>query len=159
MPVRVAGGQLNLTVGDLAGNEARIAEVMAWAEAEGADVLLLPELAINGYPPEDLVLRRDFVQMGIEARDRLAERSRKMAVVVGFVDFADPMVRGGADAQERTVANAAADPPGRRRCSASITKCCFPTTGCSTRTATSRSGADPDAIWDLGGVVSRSLDL
>lgn len=108
MPVRVAGAQINLVVGDIKGNEGRVAEAMAWAEAEGADLLLLPELALNGYPPEDLVLRSDFVDAGIEARDRLAARSGGLAVVVGFVDRAEPSPRGGADALERNVANAAA---------------------------------------------------
>ncbi|HVR79255.1 MAG TPA: NAD+ synthase [Acidimicrobiia bacterium] len=108
MPLRVAGAQLNLRVGDIAGNEARIADAMAWAESEQADVLLLPELAINGYPPEDLVLRSDFVAAGIEALNRLATRSGATTVVVGFVDRSANPARGAVDATERTVANAAA---------------------------------------------------
>src|SRR5690606_23809108 len=59
--MKVAGAQLNLTVGDLEGNEARIGEAMDWAEAAGADVLLVSEWAVTGYPPEDLVLRASFV--------------------------------------------------------------------------------------------------
>ena len=81
---------------------------MAWAEDEQADVLLLPELAINGYPPEDLVLRSDFVTAGIEALNRLAARSLSTAVVVGFVDRAEGPARGAVDATDRTVANGAA---------------------------------------------------
>ena len=108
VPLRVAGAQLNLRVGDIAGNEARIADAMAWAESEQADVLLLPELAINGYPPEDLVLRTDFVAAGIEAINRLAARSGATTVVVGFVDRSSNRARGAVDATERTVANAAA---------------------------------------------------
>ena len=72
MPLRVAGAQLNLGVGDFAGNEERIVEAMAWAEREQADVLLLPELAVNGYPPEDLVLRADFVDAGRGVADARA---------------------------------------------------------------------------------------
>ena len=49
--LRIAGAQLDLTVGDLSGNEARILEAMEWAEGMSADVLLLPELAVCGYPP------------------------------------------------------------------------------------------------------------
>jgi predicted amidohydrolase len=63
---------LNLVVGDIAGNEARIVECVARATEEKADILLLPELAVNGYPPEDLVLRSDFVDAGIEALRRIA---------------------------------------------------------------------------------------
>ena len=151
MPMRVAGGQLNLTVGDLAGNEARIAEVMAWAEAESADLLLLPELAINGYPPEDLVLRRDFVRMGIEARDRLAERSGAMAVVVGFVDFADPVVRGAPDAQERSVANAAAILQ-HGRVVGVYHKVLLPNYGVFDEDRYFSKGTAPGATWDLNGV-------
>ncbi|MEX1126431.1 MAG: NAD+ synthase [Acidimicrobiia bacterium] len=153
MPVRVAGGQLNLTVGDLAGNEARIAEVMAWAEAESADLLLLPELAINGYPPEDLVLRRDFVRMGIEARDRLAERSQEMAVVVGFVDFADPVVRGAPDARERTVANAAAILQ-HGKVAGVYHKVLLPNYGVFDEDRYFSVGTRPDATWELDGVVA-----
>jgi NAD+ synthase (glutamine-hydrolysing) len=108
MPLRVAGAQLNLCVGDFAGNEARILDAMAWADRERADVLLLPELAINGYPPEDLVLRSDFVSAGIEVLGRLAARSGSTVVVVGFVDRSDGPSRGAVDAEERTVANGAA---------------------------------------------------
>ena len=153
MPVRVAGGQLNLTVGDLAGNEERIAEVMAWAEAEGADVLLLPELAINGYPPEDLVLRRDFVRMGIEGRDRLAGLSKRMAVVVGFVDFADSVVRGAPDAQDRTVANAAAILQDGK-VSGVYHKVLLPNYGVFDEDRYFSVGLRPDATWDFGGVVA-----
>ncbi len=108
MPLRVAGAQLNLCVGDIPGNERRIAEAIDWAESERADVLLLPELAINGYPPEDLVLRSDFVTAGIDALDRLASRSGSTVVVVGFVDRSDGPSRGAVDAEDRRVANAAA---------------------------------------------------
>ena len=48
--LRVAGGQLDLTVGDLSGNEVKIRRAMDWAEENQADVLVLPELAISGYP-------------------------------------------------------------------------------------------------------------
>src|SRR3990172_5707224 len=113
--LRVAGAQINLTVGDLAGNEARIAECMEWAEAERADVLLLPELAITGYPPEDLVHKPGFVSAGLEVLDRLAERSNRVTPGVGFVARAPPpasggtgRTRGAADAETREVANAAA---------------------------------------------------
>jgi NAD+ synthase (glutamine-hydrolysing) len=152
MPVRIAGGQLNLTVGDLDGNEARIAEVMAWAEAEGADVLLLPELAINGYPPEDLVLRHDFVRMGLEARDRLAGRSGRTAVVVGFVDFAAPVVGGAPDARHRTVANAAAILQ-HGKLAGVYHKVLLPNYGVFDEERYFSVGTHPDAIWDLDGVV------
>jgi NAD+ synthase (glutamine-hydrolysing) len=108
MSLRVAGAQLNLTVGDLEGNEARIADAMDWAEAEGADVLLLPELAVTGYPPEDLVIRPSFVDDNIAAVRRLARRSGNLTTFVGFVDHSSPGERAAADAVDRRVANAVA---------------------------------------------------
>ncbi len=84
--IRVAGAQINLRVGDLAHNEARIREAMGWAEAEGADVLLLPELAIPGYPPEDLVIRSGFVDANLAVLEQLAGHAGSTITVVGVVD-------------------------------------------------------------------------
>jgi predicted amidohydrolase len=63
---------MNLTVGDISGNEAAIADAMAMAAEADADMLLVPELALTGYPPEDLVHRRDFVDANLAALHRLA---------------------------------------------------------------------------------------
>jgi len=87
--LRVAGAQLDLVVGDLPGNEIKILHAMEWAEENRADVLVLPELAISGYPPEDLVLRQGFVDANIEVLERLASASGSTATVVGFVDRLD----------------------------------------------------------------------
>ena len=87
--LRIAGAQINLTVGDLEGNKDRILDAMGWAEGVGADILLLPELAITGYPPEDLVLRPEFVRRNREVLDELAARSERVVTVVGFVDNAE----------------------------------------------------------------------
>jgi len=85
--VRIALGQLNTTVGDLDGNVDRMAAWASRATAERADVVLFPELAITGYPPEDLVLRPEFVDDNLTALERLAkETADGCDVVVGFVD-------------------------------------------------------------------------
>ncbi len=105
--LRIAGAQIDLTVGDLAGNERKILDAMAWAEDQGADVLLLPELAITGYPPEDLVLREGFVTENLAVLDRLAAASATVATVVGFVDRLATEVIDD-DVVKRDVANAAA---------------------------------------------------
>ena len=102
--VRIALGQLNTTVGDLDGNVASLAEWTARATAEGADAIVFPELAITGYPPEDLVLRRSFVDDNLTAVETLAAATRDLCdVIVGFVDRsatgrhnAAAMLRGGA---------------------------------------------------------------
>ncbi|MDH4111171.1 MAG: NAD+ synthase [Actinomycetota bacterium] len=84
---RLALGQVNLTVGDLTGNVDRMAAMADDATKAGADLIAFPELAITGYPPEDLVLRPEFVREGLEALDALARRTATTCpVVVGFVD-------------------------------------------------------------------------
>src|SRR5262245_3985523 len=88
--VRIALGQINTTVGDLAGNVDRMASVAADATAAGADLVCFPELAVPGYPPEDLVLRAAFVDDNLAALDDLAARtSHGCAVLTGFVDRSD----------------------------------------------------------------------
>jgi NAD+ synthase (glutamine-hydrolysing) len=85
--VRVALGQLNTTVGDLDGNVARMGEWAAKAAAAGADVIVFPELAVTGYPPEDLVLRSEFVDDNLSALASLAATTADGCdVIVGFVD-------------------------------------------------------------------------
>jgi NAD+ synthase (glutamine-hydrolysing) len=86
--VRVALGQLNTTVGDLDGNVARMVDWTARAADAGADLICFPELAVTGYPPEDLVLRPRFVEDNLAALDALAASTdgSPCAVVVGFVD-------------------------------------------------------------------------
>jgi NAD+ synthase (glutamine-hydrolysing) len=87
MGVRIALGQINTTVGDLVGNVAKMAQAAAQATAAGADLVCFPELAVTGYPPEDLVLRPEFVRDNLEALDELAGlTSGGCAVLAGFVD-------------------------------------------------------------------------
>jgi NAD+ synthase (glutamine-hydrolysing) len=85
--VRIALGQLNTTVGDLDGNVTRLADAAKRATAEGADAVVFTELAITGYPPEDLVLRRSFVADNLLALDALAGATAEGCdVIVGFAD-------------------------------------------------------------------------
>lgn len=81
--LRVAVAQFNATVGDLTGNVERILQCAADAKARGAQVLLTPELALCGYPPEDLLLRPDFYRACARALDDLAGRAQGIALVVG----------------------------------------------------------------------------
>jgi NAD+ synthase (glutamine-hydrolysing) len=87
VPVRIALGQVNVTVGDLPGNVDKMEAWVREATGHGADLVCFPELAITGYPPEDLVLRSSFVDANLEALDDLAARVEgRCAVLVGFVD-------------------------------------------------------------------------
>ena len=88
--VRIALGQINTTVGDLAGNVDRMVTAAAEATAGGADLVCFPELAVTGYPPEDLVLRPAFVADNLAAlRDLAARTADGCAVLAGFVDHTD----------------------------------------------------------------------
>ena len=80
--LRIAIAQLNATVGDLAGNVARIQAFAARAHAGGAHVLLTPELALCGYPPEDLLLRPDFYRACHDALNTLAQAA-PLPIVIG----------------------------------------------------------------------------
>lgn len=84
--IRMALAQLDLPVGDISGNVARIESAMGDAAQLGAQVIAFPELAVTGYPPEDLVLKRSFVEANLEAVDHLAAASRDALVVFGFVE-------------------------------------------------------------------------
>lgn len=151
MPLKVAGAQVNLTVGDLDGNEETIAAAMDRAAATGADVLLLPELAIPGYPPEDLVLRRDFVTANIETLRRLARRSGSMTTVVGFLDFASGLGANATDAESREVANAAAV-LADGHIKGVYHKIHLPNYGVFDEDRYFVVGDDPDRIWEIAGV-------
>ena len=83
--MKVALAQINTTVGDVAGNEARILAAYRRGVAAGVDVVVLPELAIPGYPPRDLLLRTTFIQRNLECLDRLAATSGAVGLLVGFV--------------------------------------------------------------------------
>jgi NAD+ synthase (glutamine-hydrolysing) len=96
--VRVAGAQLNTVVGDLDGNAERIVSALGRASAAGADVCVFPELAITGYPPEDLLLKPGFVGDNVTALAKVAAASGDCVAVVGFVDPIEP---GAALAQDR----------------------------------------------------------
>jgi NAD+ synthase (glutamine-hydrolysing) len=150
MSLRVAGAQLNLTVGDLAGNEDRIAAAMNWAEEQHADVLLLPELAVTGYPPEDLVIRPSFVNDNIEVVRRLARRSGAVTTVVGFVDHASPGERAAADAVDRRVANATAVISGGEIVGI-YHKVLLPNYGVFDEDRYFAAGLDPDRVFEIAG--------
>ncbi len=84
--LRIALAQFNSTVGDFAGNVARIGELMDEARAQGADLVAFPELSLTGYPPEDLLLRASFIDANRQALLDLQSKSRGITAIVGFVD-------------------------------------------------------------------------
>jgi NAD+ synthase (glutamine-hydrolysing) len=84
--IRVGIAQINSTVGDLSGNTMKIMESIDQAKSLGVDLLTFPELAITGYPPEDLLFKPQFIKQNKECLDKIIEHSSDIAVVVGFVD-------------------------------------------------------------------------
>jgi NAD+ synthase (glutamine-hydrolysing) len=78
--------QLNCTVGDLSGNTGKIVRFIDEAKALGVDLLTFPELAITGYPPEDLLLKPHFIKQNQQSLKEVIRHSTDIAVVVGFVD-------------------------------------------------------------------------
>ncbi|MEX2081741.1 MAG: nitrilase-related carbon-nitrogen hydrolase, partial [Dehalococcoidia bacterium] len=85
--VRLALAQVNLTVGALEGNCATIRGYIARAKAEEAAIVAFPELAVTGYPPEDLVLRRSFCEASTAAVESLIPATAGIVAIVGFVDW------------------------------------------------------------------------
>ena len=83
-PVRIALAQIDASVGDLGGNAELIVARIAEAREAGAELVLFPELAITGYPPEDLLLKEHFLARAREALERVAEAARGIVVLVGF---------------------------------------------------------------------------
>ena len=81
--MKLAVAQINCTVGDLVGNSARIVASANSAKAAGATLMLTPELALSGYPPEDLLLREDFHQACERALHELAGLVTGLTVIVG----------------------------------------------------------------------------
>jgi len=84
--LRLAIAQINCTVGDLEGNFGKIKEYIQKAEIAGVDIVAFPELAVTGYPPEDLLLKPQFVEDGLKSLKKLLKFVHKTVVIIGFVD-------------------------------------------------------------------------
>src|SRR5690242_15304371 len=85
--MKIAIAQINPTIGDLPGNAQKILEIAQQAAAEGARLLLTPELSLCGYPPRDLLLNPTFVEaMGIALQQLARDLPPKLAVLVGTVE-------------------------------------------------------------------------
>lgn len=84
--LRVGLGQIDVCVGNLSGNLKKILEYIEVAKNLGVDILCFPELAVTGYPPEDLLLKSSFIEDNLETLDKIREASDGLTVIVGFVD-------------------------------------------------------------------------
>src|SRR3989475_4290817 len=102
--LRVALGQINPTVGDFEGNVRMIVDAIERARALGASLIAFPELAITGYPPEDLLFKPAFIEANLKALDEVTRASRGLSVVVGFVDKRDDIFNAAAVLHDGTLA-------------------------------------------------------
>ncbi|HEX8296786.1 MAG TPA: NAD+ synthase [Chthoniobacteraceae bacterium] len=84
--MKIGFAQLNTTVGDLPGNREKIIQAYRALVAQGAELVLTPELALTGYPPQDLVFKSRFVPANLEALDLLQEEVGAVPLLVGFID-------------------------------------------------------------------------
>jgi NAD+ synthase (glutamine-hydrolysing) len=114
MALRVAMAQLDMVVGDLEGNVGRILGSLRRAETAGAQLCVFPELAITGYPPEDLLLKGGFVADNEAALEEVAGSTRDCVAVVGFVHQL-PDAAGGMVGEDATGAETRTDTWAHRR--------------------------------------------
>ena len=84
--LRIALAQINPTVGDLDDNVSKIINYMERAKSFSADLVAFPELAITGYPPEDLLLKTQFIEDNLESLEKVRENASDITAIVGFVD-------------------------------------------------------------------------
>jgi NAD+ synthase (glutamine-hydrolysing) len=94
--LRVALAQINPTVGDIDANAGKIAERIAEAREQGAALVVFPELALSGYPPEDLLLKTSFLDRAASALGELAAQTRGIVALVGFPERAEDVYNAAA---------------------------------------------------------------
>ncbi len=86
MKIRIACAQINCTVGDIKGNGEKILHYIKQSESAGVDIVAFPELVITGYPPEDLLLKEQFINSNIQETKNITEHIDNIVAIIGFVD-------------------------------------------------------------------------
>lgn len=102
--IRIGMAQINCTVGDLAGNTEKIIRYTEKAQEMCVDILSFPEMAITGYPPEDLLLKRDFIDENLKYLDIIKNKTGNICVVVGFVNRKKGIYNAAAVIQNKKIA-------------------------------------------------------
>ncbi|HEY78801.1 MAG TPA: NAD+ synthase [Dehalococcoidia bacterium] len=103
--LRIGLAQLNTTVGDFAGNRRKIIKATRQAQSLGVDLLAFPELAICGYPPEDLLFKPQFIAENWRSLERVVAASTGITIVVGFVDAREDIYNAAAIAYDGRLAS------------------------------------------------------
>jgi len=94
--LRIGMAQLNTTVGDFAGNRRKILKAIDQARFLGVDLLTFPELAICGYPPEDLLFKSQFISENLRSLEKVVKASSGISIVIGFVDAKEDIYNAAA---------------------------------------------------------------
>ncbi len=102
--LRIGIAQINTTVGDFAGNTRKIIEAIAEAKSLGIDLLSFPELAICGYPPEDLLFKPQFIEENLRSLDKVVASSSGLTIIVGFIDAKSDIYNAAAIAHDGKLA-------------------------------------------------------
>ncbi len=137
--LRIAACQIDTWVGDLDGNVGRILAAYRTAVDAGADLAAFPELAITGYPPEDLLLKPAFVAANLEALRAVAEATGDCVAVVGFVDLARDLHNAAAICADGEVRGV-------------YRKCDLPNYGVFDELRYFGRGHEPNTLWSVRGV-------
>ena len=101
--LRIGMAQINTTVGDFAGNRQKILKAIDEARSSGVDLLTFPELAICGYPPEDLLFKPQFIAENLESVEKVIDASSGLTIVVGFVDAKEDIYNAAAIIHDGTL--------------------------------------------------------
>ncbi len=84
--LRIALAQVNTTIGDFEGNTRKILDYIDSARASGANIVVFPELAVCGYPPEDLLFKPQFIRANLDSLKKIAPAAKGITAIIGFVD-------------------------------------------------------------------------
>jgi len=101
--LRIALAQINPTLGDFDGNVSKIVDYIGEARKAGAQIVAFPELAITGYPPEDLLLKPQFIEDNLDALRKVQKAVEDIVVIVGFVDRKDDIYNSAAVMYNKTL--------------------------------------------------------
>jgi NAD+ synthase (glutamine-hydrolysing) len=102
--LRIGMAQINTTVGDLKGNTKKILHYVEQGKNLGVDLITFPELAITGYPPEDLLLMPQFVKANLDCLEKIIKATSGLCAIVGFVDKKDDIYNAAAIIHEKELA-------------------------------------------------------
>jgi len=103
--IRLALSQINCCVGDIEGNKNKIIDNIRKASDSGAHIVSFPELALTGYPPEDLLLKPSFIESNLEALDQIVSVTDSIIAIVGFVDRENDIYNAAAVIQNKKIVN------------------------------------------------------